>query len=185
MRTIVVCAALILTSVGCDQKRNREDDQLAKVEQEKIDLKKQEDEKAAKDKAAYKEAIETALKTDDITSAIEYYRDRVAAMQQIDTSKCPSDYRAAYVEHIFAWKYAADVQDAVIEFKKSTDMNGVVASGVIMAVLGGDGSAPLRDVMTVAAKLEEKGGEAHKRIQDSFQKVEQIAVSYGAALPKE
>src|SRR5437899_2898030 len=56
-------------------------------------------------KSGQKEAIQQVLRADSrTTTGVTSVSAVVARMRRIDLSKCPSDFRAAYTEHIHAWE---------------------------------------------------------------------------------
>lgn len=126
--------------------------------------------------------IEAVLEADAETASRDGPDARAAAMRAIDTTGCPADFAAAYVNHIFAWEYAAQIEAAMVQ-------PAVAAEGATRDAQRASAKAPRHEAMPDAdivrrlRRLEELQGAAHDEIRSTFQRVQLIATGYGATLP--
>lgn len=127
-------------------------------------------------------AIEAALHADAQTGSISDDTQRAQAMRAIDTSACPPDFRAAYLDHIFAWERYAKVTKAISDLNSDDSVNVTLALSALTALLGGSGT-PILDHIQAAERLDELKAEANGQIRATFERVQVVATGYGATLP--
>lgn len=93
-----------------------------------------------------------------------------SAMEQIDTSDCPADFRVAYTQHIRAWR---DVQAAVAQLPDG------FLDGFFMGLFNG---VVRRELDGGANRLEGNLNRAIERVRATWEEVEKIGAKYGAAI---
>jgi hypothetical protein len=128
--------------------------------------------------------IETVLAEDAKTNVgAQSVAEVVERMRDIDTSACPGDFRSAYLTHIHAWQDLADVERNVIAFKKEANSDGVVVEAFIRGFLG-DPLGKVNEIEAAQTQLQRDYKEARSSIRQTFNHVEDVALSYGATVPK-
>ncbi len=127
-------------------------------------------------------AVENVLQADAQTASITDDTRHAQAMRAIDTSACPSDFRAAYLDHIFAWERYAKVTKAIADLNSEDSVNVTLAFSALTALLGGSGT-PILDHIHAAERLDELKAEASGQIHTTFERVQVVATAYGATLP--
>lgn len=127
-------------------------------------------------------AVQTAMQADAATASIANDSQHAAAMRAIDTSTCPPEFRAAYLEHIFAWERYAKIQRAIADLNSDDSVGVTVALSALNGLLGGRGT-PILDHIQAAQQLETLREEARDQIHTTFERVEVVATGFGAPLP--
>lgn len=111
-------------------------------------------------------ALPTNAGTTRTAAAIDVY---LAAMEKLDLSACPADFRVAFRNHVQAWREAQTVikqlPDGLLEGLLMGAFNGVLGESD-----GGQG------------RMNEALQQAQERIRSTYEEVEKIGVKYGAAL---
>lgn len=170
-----------------DEERSQREktQQLAQIEQTRLEEERSQREKEQQQKIEYKNAIESALREDANTSHVSNFADRAEVMRGIDVSKCPPEYRAAYIDHIYAWQYAAKVQAAWNQLESDRNVAGTIIAALIDQAVDGSGKADIQNLADQEEQLKRLRAVASQQISDTFQKVERIAALYGASLPQQ
>jgi hypothetical protein len=127
--------------------------------------------------ASYKSAIERALHEDALTGH-EPSLDHTAAMQKVDLSGCPEDFRVAYTNHIQAWDQAGKVHQAIVDLNNNGDL-----AATAKEVFGPD-AAPWSSREQAASELTRLQKAASDDIHATFLKVGAVATKYGAQVPQ-
>lgn len=107
----------------------------------------------------------------------------VAGMRAIDTTNCPADFRATYLSHIHAWETMADVERDAIAFKATANSDGVLVESLIRGYLG-DPLVKANEIQAAQSQLQQKYLAARLQVKQTFNRVETIALHYGATTPK-
>ena len=97
-------------------------------------------------------------------------------------SGCPNDFKAAYLAHIHAWETLIDLEQRVNNFKKERNGPGDFIEGFIRGY-SGDPFGKMNEIRSAGSKLDSELQSANQQIKQTYNKVEEIAVSYGANLP--
>jgi flagellar basal body-associated protein FliL len=138
----------------------------------------------ARQQAQIRSAIETVLQQDaGTTTGVNSVAEVVNRMRAIDMSGCPNDFRAAYLGNIHAWEAMADVEQQAIQLKKEGDSSGAYVEAFVRGFMG-DPFGKVKDEMQAQNQLQQNANSAKQQIQQTFNQVEEIAVAYGANLPK-
>jgi ABC-type transport system involved in cytochrome bd biosynthesis fused ATPase/permease subunit len=127
--------------------------------------------------ANYKASIERALHEDALTGH-EATLDHTAAMQQVDMSGCPDDFRAAYADHIKAWEQAGKVHQAIVDLNN----NGTLEAAAITVF--GPHAAPWASREQAASELDRLQKAASNEIHTTWARVTAVAQKYGAQVPQ-
>lgn len=106
----------------------------------------------------------------------------VQQMKAIDTSGCPGDFRAAYLAHIHAWEAMYEIQQQAIRLKNESNSDGAVVESFIRGFMG-DPFGKVNEQINAQNQLAMAAQNAHQQIKLTFNKVQEIAVTYGAKLP--
>jgi len=132
---------------------------------------------------AYKTAITTLIQQDSLNAVVNKgdYTAIAAGMRQLDLSQCPRDFAVAYVAHMQAWEHEAEIQQAIAVLNDDDTNKKVAGAVVIEKALGADHTA-YDDINAEKRALKDKANEADSIISTSYDKVEQVAVSYGVTL---
>lgn len=141
------------------------------------------EEKAAKERV--RTSIETVLREDarapkgaiSVAGIVERMRD-------IDLSRCPEDFRLAYLDHIHAWESMRDVERDAIAFRNEANSDGVMVESFIRGMLG-DPLGKAKEIGAAQSELQREYQAARSEIRESFGRVEDIAVQNGANLPRQ
>lgn len=127
-------------------------------------------------------AIEAVLTSDTATASIVDDTRHAATMRTIDTSACPADFRAAYLDHVFAWERYAKVQKAIADLNSDDSVGVTLAFSALNGLLGGGGT-PILDHIHASQRLNELRDEASAQVRATYERVQVLATGYGAALP--
>jgi hypothetical protein len=131
-----------------------------------------------------KTSIESVLAQDAKTNAgAQSVAEVVDRMRLIDTSACPADFRSAYLDHLYAWKSLADVESNAIAFKKEANSDAVAVEAFIRGYLG-DPLGKVNELDAAQTQLQRDYKDARASISQTFHRVEDVAITYGADLPK-
>jgi uncharacterized membrane-anchored protein YjiN (DUF445 family) len=176
-----LCCFVILAASSVISSCDNGEAQARAVEQQRIA-----EEKLAQEQQElqFKNSITKVLSEDAGIASVSHGSATIQAqeMRKIDISQCPADFSTAYVDHIHAWEFSAKVQRALNELN-SNENEGKVIADQIWAELFGTGETPIADAVELDDKLKEQAEIASGEIKSTFNKVEHIAVSYGAVLP--
>jgi hypothetical protein len=132
----------------------------------------------------YAANIERVLKQDQRTTQnATSVATVVARMRAINLDGCPQDFRLAYIAHIHAWESLLVVEEEA----KAFDANFNSGEAMIEAVLRGMvfDFGMLDEARAAQNRLRANYLKALTEIQQTYHRVEQIAVKHGAKLPKE
>ena len=177
---VVVVAAFALA--GCDpnssearnsQTMNSGDaasdaaDQQAKADAERLELQK----------SAWRSCINTTL-TADAATGTSTDAARVQAMQAIDTTGCPTEFRTAYFDHIEAWKRAMQVESAWATLNSDDNVKHTLILGWLAGILGVS-ATPIADHIDAENRLKELRAAASSQIADTYTVVRRVALTYG------
>jgi hypothetical protein len=134
--------------------------------------------------ARIRSTIEGVLQQDAVTGAgTSSVAQIVDRMRAIDTSGCPNDFRVAYVTYIHAGEAMVDVEQRAIQFEKDSNSTGAYVEAFIRGVMM-DPFGKAKEEMQTQNQLQRDAAAAAQQIRQSHNQVEEIAVSYGANLPK-
>ena len=128
----------------------------------------------------YAPAIEAALLVDDGTVSHGVTQARVDAMRAIDVSRTPTDFREAYLEHIFAWERRVRAERAWRELTSDENTGPVVIGGIVCAAIGCERN-PIDTRVEAEERLKAEIRAAQDQVSSTFQDVQRIAVRYGAS----
>jgi hypothetical protein len=129
-------------------------------------------------------AVESVLKKDATTgTGATSVAEVVTRMRAIYTSDCPNDFRAAYLAHIQAWEAMAEVEQQASAFKSDREGAGDFVEGFVRGFLG-DPLGKANEIRDAQTQLQRNYQAAREQVRQSFNQVQQIAVAYGAELPK-
>lgn len=128
--------------------------------------------------------IEVVLQHDATASAgAKSAAEVVTRMRAIDLAGCPNDFKSAYVAHIHAWETMADVEREAAALKADSESGAALVESFIRGFLG-DPFGKVNEVSAAQNQLQRNFQTASQQIRDSFHRVEELAVSHGANLPK-
>jgi hypothetical protein len=129
-------------------------------------------------------AIESVLQQDSTTSSgATSVGEVLSHMRAIDTSGCPTDFQAAYLAHIHAWEKMGQVEIEAAAFKSDREGAGDFVEGFIRGFLG-DPMGKANEIHEAQNQLQKEYQEAGQEIKQTFNQVQEMAVKYGAKLPK-
>jgi hypothetical protein len=100
-------------------------------------------------------------------------------MRAIDLSQTPTDFRQAYLEHIFAWERGLRARRTFDELATGDNRGQAVAAGLACALLDCR-TNPIDSQIEAEERLREEIRLAQGQITSTFQEVQRIAVRYGA-----
>jgi hypothetical protein len=139
---------------------------------------------SASQKAQMKAAIERVLKQDTTTSTgARTVAEVVTRMRAISLVGCPEEFSRAYVTHIHAWEVMAGVERDAIAWKKDNEPAAVFVEAFIRGLLL-DPLGKYNDLKAAENQLTQNARAAGQQVQDTFNRVEEIAVALGASLPQ-
>jgi hypothetical protein len=128
--------------------------------------------------------IESVLQQDVTTnSGTQSAADVVARMRAIDLTGCPNDFKSAYVAHIHAWELMADVQREAAAHRADSESGSAMVESLIRGFMG-DPFGKANEIVTAENQLQRSYQTALQQIRATFQRVEELAVTHGANLPK-
>lgn len=132
---------------------------------------------------AAREAIERVLQEDARTNpGAPSVAEVVDRMRRIDLAGCPQDFRAAYVAHIHAWERFAAVERQAIALQSHRQSGEAFAEWLVRSAMG-DPYGKIHESLEADRQLQQHVQEAKQQIQSTFQRVEALAIGYGAKLP--
>lgn len=140
------------------------------------------EQKAEEQKAAYAANITALLQADHDISGSGDYTEYSTAMRKLNLSGCPTDFAAAYVDHIHAWEEAGLIQRAQKQLNSDENIKATIVASVLADLLGAD-AAPIHDAAEAEAELKKGMENALLKVRETFNKVEHLAANYGATLP--
>lgn len=108
---------------------------------------------------------------------------RTEAMRNIDLSKCPTDFASVYMKYIHAWEDAALIQRAQKDLISDQNIESTALQSLLANIFKTNDS-PISDAVQASYALNQKANEAEQNIHKTYEEVEDIAVYYGATLPK-
>jgi hypothetical protein len=106
----------------------------------------------------------------------------VSEMRSIDLTQCPSDFSVAYLDHIHAWEKAEKIYEARKKLNSDQNVSTTLVAGLISEIVG-SGYTPIRNAIEADDELKRLADNASDQIKETFNDVERIALTYGAALP--
>jgi TPR repeat protein len=106
----------------------------------------------------------------------------VTGLRAIDTSDCPTDFRVAYIDHIQAWEEIADVEQ---KLKRHSAQNDSVVPYLEAIVRGfmGDPFGKSDEVKADINKIDANVEAAQKKLKQTLNYVERVAITHGATMP--
>jgi hypothetical protein len=104
-------------------------------------------------------------------------------MRAISTKGCPQDVVEAYLTHIHAWESLAAVERDCVRFNADFNSGGAMVEAFLRG-LAFDPFGKMHEANAAANRIRERQEEAQTQIRETFQRVEKLAVSHGAELPK-
>jgi hypothetical protein len=128
----------------------------------------------------YVKQIERVLREDSACNeGAQTTGEVVARMRRVDSSRCPNDFRAAYLAHIHAWELMVDIEQRAVALEAERESVAVFVESFIRGFLG--------DPLGKANEIGEAQGQwardcrtASMQVRLTYQHVEKIAVSHGA-----
>lgn len=128
--------------------------------------------------------IESVLQQDAAASAAaKTVIEVVSRMRAIDLTGCPNDFKSAYLAHIHAWELMVDVEREAAAFKADSESGAALVESFIRGFLG-DPFGKVNEISAAQNQLQKNFQTASQQVRDSFHRVEELAVSHGANLPK-
>jgi hypothetical protein len=128
--------------------------------------------------------IERVLKEDKTTTdGVKSVAEVVSRMRALNLNGCPRDFIAAYTAHIHAWELAADAERDRTAWKKDYYSGGAVLESIVRG-FALDPFGKTNEMMAEDNRIKEKNDKAHTKITETIQHVEDVAVGYGAELPR-
>lgn len=121
---------------------------------------------------------QNARVTDNATSVAQI----VSRMRAIDCSNCPSDFRQAYVTHIHAWEMLASVETQAKQYGTNYFSGEAMIESFIRGAMG-DPFGKAQEAIAAKNQLQQSYQYATNQIKLTLNRVEEIAVGYGASLP--
>jgi len=106
----------------------------------------------------------------------------VARMRSISLDGCPQDFAAAYLTHIHAWEKCAAVEQEALMFNERYNSNGAMVEAFFRGIIFDFGMTS--EANAAQAQLRDHYLAAMSNVQDTFHRVEDIALSHGAAVQK-
>jgi len=112
-------------------------------------------------------------------------------LRQIDMSKTPTDFQVAYLEHVQAWESLSEEMTRKPEAADIGALSGLISAvaahahpiaAAALAFLGNDANKASR---TIAPSRNELKEAAHRRIRETWNKIELVAVEHGVDLRKQ
>ncbi|MEO1046657.1 MAG: hypothetical protein AAFX04_14570 [Pseudomonadota bacterium] len=129
----------------------------------------------------YGPAIEDVLKQDDrIGQAGRVDRNRVRQMRAISLGNTPSDFRVAFMDHIFAWERRVKAEEAK-EALDNKDPGGLIIGGIICEAVDCRNN-PLDSHSEAYDRVDREIRLARDEVSSTWQDVQRVAVSHGADL---
>ena len=116
--------------------------------------------------------------TDNATSVAQI----VLRMRAIEYSECPADFREAYVQHIHAWELLEQVEVQAKQYDAEYNSGGALFESFIRGAMG-DPFGKTHEAITATKQLRQNYQQAAFEIKSTLNRVEEIAVRYGATLP--
>jgi len=127
--------------------------------------------------------IERVLAADKGTSTgVKRVSEIVARMRAISLTGCPTEFSSAYVTHIHAWEEMAEVERDAIAFDANFNSNGAMVEAFVRGLML-DPFGKVREGTAEQNRLRGNYQRASTKIRETFHRVEEIAVTYGATLP--
>lgn len=128
--------------------------------------------------AAFKSAIESVLKQDEMAhannnSTVGYVRQQDA----IDLSNCPPDFRIAFTKHKNAWLEKAIVEQEIESWQDQYDSFGAVVESFFRGMVFDFGMPA--EARAAAERIQQHATQASKEIRDTWAEVLGIAIKYG------
>jgi hypothetical protein len=130
---------------------------------------------------AYDKSLSDATKTTEEDS-LDTVRSYVMALRQIDFSGCPDDFRQAYLRHIHAWDKTIPVLELAKHHKMESESIGAFIEGFLRGLVFDFGM--IEEDKQARNAVMERIQSAQKAVQDTWHRVEEIAVHYGAQVAK-
>jgi hypothetical protein len=128
--------------------------------------------------------IERVLREDaETTKGANSVAQVVSRMAAINTSRCPNDFRAAFLAHIHAWKMLAEVEKEAIVLKANNESGATFVESLIRGFLG-DPFGKANEIIAAGNQVQWKYQAACQEIRLTYNRVEEIAVAHGANLPR-
>ncbi|HYI63259.1 MAG TPA: hypothetical protein VEW71_00085 [Allosphingosinicella sp.] len=127
----------------------------------------------------YAPAIEAVLVVDRQTSGHGNQPSRVTAMRAIDLSATPTDFRQAFLEHVFAWERRVRAQQAWTQLTSRGDEGEILVGGILCEVLACPEN-PIANRLDAEARLQQEMRTADGEIGATYREVQRIAVHHGA-----
>ena len=103
-------------------------------------------------------------------------------MRAIDYSKCPAEFRQAYVAHIHAWELLTQVELQAQQYDANLNSDGALLESFLRGAMG-DPFGKANELIVMSNQLQQNYQQAAIQIKTTFNRIEEIAVGYGAKLP--
>ena len=130
------------------------------------------------------DAIHQVLRADSRTMAgADSVATVVVRMRRIDLSKCPAEFRTAYLGHIHAWELLAAFERDAIAFDTNFNSGGALFEAFVRGLMQ-DPFGKAREATAELNRLRASYQKATTEIRETYQRVERSAIAHGAALPK-
>jgi hypothetical protein len=106
----------------------------------------------------------------------------VTRMRAINLNGCPQDFSAAYLTHIHAWEKLTDVEREAVALDQRYNSNSALLESFLRGIVFDFGM--VGEASAAQQRLQSNYNSTSGEIRSSYQKIEQIALSYGASLKK-
>lgn len=131
-----------------------------------------------------RENIEKVLLADAATTPnAKSVSEVVTRMRAIPLADCPADFSEAYLSHVHAWESAAEVEKESQAYNANYNSTGAFAEAFVRGFFG-DFFGKMNEASADGKRLKQHIDEADMRVKQTYRRVEEIAVRYGATLPK-
>ena len=107
----------------------------------------------------------------------------VSRMRAIDFSACPGDFREAYVAHIQVWEMLAQVEAQAKQYDANFNSSDAMFEAFIRGAMG-DPYGKANESIIASNHIQQNYQQAIFQINSTYNRVEQIAVKYGASAQK-
>jgi hypothetical protein len=138
----------------------------------------------SRQQAQIRSTIENVMQQDAATTTgANSVAEVVNRMRAIDMSGCPNDFREAYLGNIHAWEAMAVVEQQAKQFADENNSIGTYVESFVRGMMM-DPFGKANEIKQTQNQLQQDYNSAQQQIRQTFNQVEEIAVGYGANLPK-
>lgn len=133
---------------------------------------------------SYSAVINEVLQKDGPSPAgSETVDERVQRLKAIKIDGCPTDFHQAFQTYIHAWEALADVQRDMEELRQQQKANETADTiDAISRWIRLDFTSKAQELDAPRQKLYNQGKEAYRKIKETHDEVERLAIQYGASV---